>query len=73
LLSFIYVYFLESRLFKDLRPIQTKKFQLRAQVVFNVLISFLFSQTGPPAGSIDRFIIADDHRAGFGFMQENVA
>jgi len=73
LLSFIYVYFFESRLFKDLRPIQTKKFQLRAQVVFNVLISFLFSQTGPPAGSIDRFIIADDHRAGFGFMQENVA
>jgi hypothetical protein len=72
LLSFIYVYFFESRLFNGLRPIQTKKFRLPAQVVFNDLSSFLFSQAGPPAGSIDRFIIADDHRAGFGFMQENV-
>jgi hypothetical protein len=33
-----------------------------------------FSSTRPGhrAGSIERFIIADDHRAGFGFMQENV-
>jgi hypothetical protein len=34
---------------------------------------FSSPRPGRRAASIHRFIIADDHRAGFGFMQENVA